>query len=90
MWSNSGTKRVKQLNPSLLLAIFLIFFSEAKVVFSSKEPEQQGQLLTFTDNLDNSDLYVRVSEFGDWHLATQKHWPKVDFSSASPSNTFIF
>ncbi|CAK5048191.1 unnamed protein product [Meloidogyne enterolobii] len=48
-------------------------------VFSSNEQSQTGQVLVLNDQIDD-DVFVKVSEFGDWKLICEEMWPKVNFN----------
>uniref|UniRef100_A0A914NLM6 Uncharacterized protein n=1 Tax=Meloidogyne incognita TaxID=6306 RepID=A0A914NLM6_MELIC len=45
-------------------------------VFSSNEQSQTGQVLVLNDQIED-DVFVKVSEFGDWKLICEEMWPKV-------------
>nr|CAD2181462.1 unnamed protein product [Meloidogyne enterolobii] len=45
-------------------------------VFSSNEQSQTGQVLVLNDQIED-DVFVKVSEFGDWKLICEEMWPKA-------------
>jgi hypothetical protein len=45
-------------------------------LFSSKQNSQIGQVIVLTDQADE-DIFVKVSEYGDWELISEDMWPKV-------------